>query len=83
MHAGSCQYQPFKVASAVKEQAGKGRGKTSAKMPPKHFAKAPASNVKQHDEDDMSGTPDGVSHLCWVQQGWLCESCESQLEHFW
>ena len=24
-----------------------------------------------------------VSHLCWVQQGWLCESHESQLEHFW
>ena len=60
MHARSCQYRPFKVASAVKEQAGKGRGKTSAKMPPKHFAKATASNVKQHDvidEDDTSGTP--------------------------
>ena len=23
-----------------------------------------------------------VSSLCWVQQEWLCESCESQLEHF-
>ena len=50
-------YQPFKVASAVKEQAGKGRGKTSAKMPLKHFVKAPASNIKQHDEYDMSSIP--------------------------
>ena len=57
MHARSCQYRPFKVASAVKQQAGKGRDKTSAKIPPKHFAKAHASNVKQHDEDDTSGTP--------------------------
>ena len=60
MHAGSCQYRPFKVASAVKEEAGKGRSKTSAKMPPKQFAKATASNVKQHDvigEDGTSGTP--------------------------
>ena len=60
MQAGFCQYRPFKVASAVKEQVGKGRGKTSVKMPPKQFAKATASNVKQHDvidEDDTSGTP--------------------------
>ena len=48
------------MASAVKEQAGKGRGITSAKFPSKHFAKATASNIKQHDvidEDDTSGTP--------------------------
>ena len=48
---------PSKLHQLLRSKQSKGRGKTSAKMPPKHFAKAPASNVKQHDEDNTSGTP--------------------------